>query len=116
MNRVIGTVPDIDFPSRTDYVVEYNGDWWVGSSTVYRSLSGVRCPYEWDISCLVKEAEFQVAAGRLTLKHYSYADLLDMYQPVKDSLALKRKKEGREGYFMLFMFVVVILVPWLLLK
>ena len=84
---------------------------------MYRSLSGVRCPYEWDISCLVKEAEFQEAAGVLKLEHYSYTELLDMYKPVKDKLEIKRKNEEREGYFVLFMLAVVIfVVPWLLLK
>lgn len=116
MNRVIGTVPDIEFPTRKDYVVEYNGDWWVGSSTVYRSLTGARCPYEGDISCLVKEAEFQVAAGRLKLNHYSYADILDMYEPVKDGLELKRKRKEYKGLLGLFMFLLLPIITCVLLK
>ena len=116
MNRVIGTVPNINYPSMKDYVVEYNGDWWVGRVTVYRSLSGARCPYELEISSLVKAAEFQEAAGVLKLKHYSYADILDMYKPVKDGLALKRKEEERVKNFLTVLLGLVIFLPWLLLK
>lgn len=116
MNRVIGTVPNINYPTQKDYVVEYNGDWWVGRVTVYRSLSGARCPYEWAISSLVNAAEFQEAAGVLKLKHYSYSELLDMYKPVKDNLEIKSKEEERTKNFLLLLLGVVIFAPWLLLK
>lgn len=111
MNRVIGTVPNINYPSLKDYVVEYNGDWWVGRVTVYRSLSGARCPYESEVAALVN-----AAAGRLKINHYSYTDIFDMYQPVKDGLEIKRKNEQRNGLLALVALFLLPIISYMSLK
>lgn len=81
MAKVIGTVPNLTFKRLKEYVVEHNGEWYIGSSTVYRSVHGERAGtmLESTLANAVRHAEIQIAAGKLAPKHYTYAELLDEY-------------------------------------
>lgn len=82
MGKVIGTVPDVKYNSLKEFVVECDGDWWIGSSTVYHNVNGVRAGtmMESHLSQIVTAAEFKIKAGTLTPREFTWAELLSEYE------------------------------------
>lgn len=106
MSKVIGTIPDTTFPRLKKYIVEYNGDWYIGSSTVYHSINGFRPSCEYELSAIVNSAEIQIAAGRLKLKHYTYEEMLNEY----DEFSKKQSVIDTKDNFKFIIGVVILIL------
>ena len=106
MSKVIGTIPNRDFPKFKEYIVEYNGDWYIGSSTVYHSINGFRPSHESELSAIVNSAEIQIAAGRLKLKHYTYEEMLNEY----DEFSKKQSNIDTKNSFKFIVGVVILIL------
>jgi hypothetical protein len=85
MGKVLGTVPNPLHPNEKffdEYVIEYDGDWWVGSSTVYHSVSGKRAGTltEHHLHEVVTGAKFKINAGLFNVRTFTWKELLTEYE------------------------------------
>jgi len=108
MGRVLGTVPNHLHPHERffdEYVIEYEGDWWLGSSTVYHSVSGKRAGTftEHHLHEVVTGAEFKINAGLFHVRRFTWKELLTEYEsreiPVEENVA---------GIILTFLMVVLL--------
>lgn len=99
MARLIGTMDHLLYGSKLpQYVIEYNGWWYYGSSTTFFEVGGVRQRTLMNsaLYSLLCQYEFEVKAGLLpNLKHYSVVDIYSMYKTHKIPLEAAYRQRSR---------------------
>lgn len=111
MAKLIGTMDHLIYgASQPNYVIEYDGCWYYGSSTVWYEVGGVRqgTMMESALYTIFCQCEFQVKAGQHpNLKHYTVAEIYNMYQEYKRNRPLEDKINDSSVSFWLIVAAIV---------
>lgn len=84
MTKLIATMDHLDYGKNIpQYVIEYGGRWYYGSSTVWKEVGGTRQGTMMEVALykLFCKYEFEVKAGlHPNLKHYLVGEVYNMYR------------------------------------